>query len=103
MLIKFIRVEKSSPELIHYKTFDEHTFDEDTFISMNVGKKFAKPTDQNFLKRKYFTMLPISTDKKKDLVKLCTDGIIPREYHYFYNNLVTIAKCRKKIILIAPI
>ena len=39
------------------------------------------------LQRCYKEMLPISEAKKKDLVDLCKSGIIPIEYHPFYDNL----------------
>lgn len=41
------------------------------------------------LTQAYDNILPISVSKKKDLVKLCTTGAIPKKFHAFYNGLKT--------------
>lgn len=84
MNIKSLRMEKSSPELVFYK----NSYDEKSYSAMHIGKKFVKPpSHNNHLKRKYLQLLPIKMEKKKDLLKLCEDGIIPREHHSFYKDL----------------
>lgn len=75
-------MEKSSPELVFYK----NSYDEKSFSTIHIGKKFV-PTHHNHLKRKYLKLLPVTMEKKKDLIKLCEDGIIPREHHSFYKDL----------------
>jgi hypothetical protein len=42
----------------------------------------------------YGTKLCISAEKKKDLVSLCTSGIIPSEFHQYYKNLPSNKKAR---------
>lgn len=90
MEIKCIMVQKSSPEYIHYKI----SYSDETYSNINIGKKCLKWTSshQNFLKAKYSSMLPVSLEKKKDLLKLCLDSVIPKEYHAFYENLKTVDK-----------
>lgn len=39
------------------------------------------------LEQLYLHPLPISAAKKKDLLKLCTTGVIPEEYHGWYQSL----------------
>ena len=38
----------------------------------------------------YQSQLPISHQKKKDLLALCADGTIPVEYHHFYSSLPSV-------------
>lgn len=37
----------------------------------------------------YFSQLPISADKKKDLVTMCNKKIIPEEFHHWIKNMKT--------------
>ena len=39
------------------------------------------------LPQKYSSRIPISSAKKKDLVNLCKNGTIPREFHEYYKTL----------------
>lgn len=39
------------------------------------------------LKRAYSSMLPLTKAKKKDLMKMCTEKIIPIELHPWYQSL----------------
>lgn len=85
MQVKFIRVLKNQPERIYYKTsFDDHEFKE-----INIGKKIKKinKDDGTVLTPKYTDVLGVSTLKKNDLIKLCKDGVIPKDHHAFYESL----------------
>lgn len=42
----------------------------------------------------YKTTLPISEAKKKDLVKLCNSGVIPKEYHQWFKSLPSSKKLK---------
>lgn len=35
----------------------------------------------------------MSVQKKNDLIKLCNDGVIPKDHHGFYESLKTSKKC----------
>ena len=40
-------------------------------------------------KQLYSEKLPISVEKKKNLLQLCSDGTVPEDFHEFYRNLPT--------------
>lgn len=93
MQIKWIRVLKSKPDTILYKT----SFADQNFQEMNIGNKMKKivKDDGTIFKQKYKELLGVTVEKRDDLLKLCRDGVIPKEYHGFYENL-TIRKNSKK-------
>lgn len=86
MKIKWIRVTKSKPNMIFYKT----SFADEDFKEMEIGRKFEKSSKAVMLKQKFHDVLPISILKKNDLVKLCQDRVIPVDHHSFYYSLKTV-------------
>lgn len=84
--IKCLRFKKSSPYIIEYK-YDY--FGEYSQLDIRGNKR--RFPDINFqdlnLKILYKRLLPISKEKKSDLLNLCRKGIIPEEYHGWYNSL----------------
>lgn len=75
--IRVIRVEKSKPNTVFYKT----DFDEE-FMKLEqnlVTDTLPKPA--------YTSPMPITKAKKHDLISLCQSGAIPSYYHDFYHNL----------------
>lgn len=44
--------------------------------------------------RAYLESLPVAEAKFKDLSKMCNMMLIPKEYHYFYRNLMVDKKVR---------
>lgn len=94
--IKWIQYRKSQPTSIFVKT----NFDDENFREIRVRKKVrGKRGSQNYvesstiddsvadLRSKYDIKLPISEAKKRDLLSLCRSGIIPAEFHSYYENL----------------
>ena len=75
--IRVIRVEKSKPNTVFYKT----DFDED-FMKLEQGQATF-----SLLKPAYMSPMPIAKAKKCDLISLCQSGGIPSYYHDFYHNL----------------
>ena len=45
----------------------------------------------------YGGKLPISTQKKADLITLCTKGIIPDEFHGYFMTLKTDSKTKDTV------
>ena len=41
----------------------------------------------NPIQRRYNEKLPISLAKRHDLISLCKDGIIPSEFHHYYQSI----------------
>lgn len=89
MKIKWIRVTKDKPNYIFYK----NSFTDEHFKEIDIGRKFEKSTKADILlTQKFHDVLPISILKKKDLVKLCEDRVIPVDHHSFYKSLKTVSK-----------
>lgn len=84
MTIKWLKFCKTNINTICYKT----SFTSPEFSYIDIGKKLEK--DCKLPQQKFNGSLPISIEKKKDLVKLCTDGVIPNDYHSFYKNLTSV-------------
>jgi hypothetical protein len=55
------------------------------------------PPETLVLPRSYFQRLPISNLKKKDLLSLVNDGIIPKYTAEFYANLLTARDVKNKV------
>ena len=49
------------------------------------------------LKTLYEKKLPISVQKKNDLLKLCTKGIIPEEFHAYFSTLPVDKKTKDRV------
>lgn len=46
---------------------------------------------------KYKQKLPVSASKKKDLIALCKNGSIPKDFHEYYKNLPSSASVQDKL------
>ncbi|XP_039297599.1 uncharacterized protein LOC120354460 [Nilaparvata lugens] len=88
--IKWMRFEKSKPFTIQYK----YSLSETEFRAVDVLKMKGRSLKlQNWnavkLAPKYKNKLPISEAKKKDLLSLVGNGIIPRDYTHFYESIIS--------------
>ncbi|CAC5402475.1 unnamed protein product [Mytilus coruscus] len=87
LLVKWIKVDKASPDAISFN----YCFEEEKFQTVNVqqsGLRGRKRAMQSItLVPTYDTKLPISEAKKADLLSLCSSGVIPATYHSYYENL----------------
>lgn len=84
--VKHLRFQKSKPYVISYR----YNLDDETFLEMNVRtQRRGRRSQEASLKAAYTARLPISSAKKKDLLKLLKDGVIPKEYTQFYTDLPT--------------
>ena len=54
----------------------------------SATRRKAEPAPSPLLKPRYSGPLPISKQKKNDLIKLCRNRVIPNAYHAFYQNLL---------------
>ena len=57
----------------------------------------AWPKNDSEIDKCYLTRLPVSEQKKSDLVNLCKKEIIPTEYHSYYTNLPSGKGCKDHI------
>jgi hypothetical protein len=83
--IKHLRFQKSAPHVIQYK----YRLSADNFLELNVRGRIRRKqqSDCPSVQQAYRSRLPISAAKKKDLMKLLTDRIIPPEYEEWYRSL----------------
>lgn len=90
--IKQVRVEKENPNVIFVKT----SYDpEEEFLALEATapqtsgrkKKVKKNPGKPLLVPKYKAPIPISSAKKRDLVSLCEQMVIPKNHHQFYLDL----------------
>lgn len=85
--IVWIKVEKTSPGSV----FLNETFDENTFMEIKVSSRTRSknqfPNVPSELEGCYKDKIPISNDKKADLISLCRSGLIPEEFHAYYEGL----------------
>jgi hypothetical protein len=88
--VKWIRVTKSNWKSI----FVNYGFDESRYIEILASDKSTSGRPQTIANVLYGTKLCISAEKKKDLVSLCTSGIIPSEFHQYYKSLPSNKKTR---------
>lgn len=56
---------------------------------MKAEKKKRLTNWKYVIPKAYSSPIPISEAKKKDLLNLCTKGIIPQELHSWYETLPT--------------
>lgn len=100
--VKCFRFEKKRPNIVQYRydfVSDYKELDvlkKETpivFNTKNLRKRKHEETESVFdynsycLKKAYTRKLPITKSKKKDLIKMCNERIIPAELHHWYNNL----------------
>ena len=93
--ITWLRYEKDQPNTILYKcSYDK----EDDFMKIKCitgrtskrKKSHACATGEGYtMPMAYTGNLPVSKAKKKDLMQLCKDLVIPARYHSFYENILT--------------
>jgi len=89
--VKSFEYKKDNPYIVGYKYdyFSEYQY-------INVGKKNVRNriASTNFsnleLNCLYSKPMPISHEKKKDLLKLCNKSVIPDKFHNFFKNLPSI-------------
>ncbi|KAL4716988.1 hypothetical protein ACJJTC_001849 [Scirpophaga incertulas] len=83
--IKEVKVLPSEPMKLHFKyNLDESQYK--TIVTKTNTRR--RQQDHTDVPRLYNQVLPISKLKKKDLVSLCSSGIIPAVHHNIYQNLL---------------
>jgi hypothetical protein len=78
--IRWLRYMKEKPDFLLFK----YEFRE---MKVNMSNKRGRPSEPYQLAKKYTSRQAISAAKKKDLVGLCKNGIIPSEYYEYYKSL----------------
>lgn len=81
--IKCMRYEKSQPGIILYK----YNYSDEFKKLFVFGRGRPPIINPLHLSNLYKKELPITQLKKRDLMKLCNTGVIPTEYHTWYNSL----------------
>ena len=81
--IRHIRYLKEDPDTIYIK----YSFDDQFQSVCLLNKRTRKSKKIESCGKAYDSRLPISTKKKKDLLKACSEGIVPAEHHGFFSNL----------------
>jgi len=83
--IRWLRFEKCDPDYISFKYSCDDEFKE-MRVTENTkkGRPAANVTE---IPKRYKSKQSISSAKKKDLLNLCKNGVIPHEYHEFYKGL----------------
>lgn len=84
--LKVIKVSKKHPDRLFYKTsYEQLDFGE--IIVMNKTRNAKKKSDGLKLSKLYSEPPGISKEKKKDLIQLCDNKLIPENYQYFFKQL----------------
>ena len=85
--VVWIQIRKTHP----LSVFLNETFEPRKILEIKVA---ASTRSQNFLQQipsnldvRYSKKIPISKNKKNDLLSLCKSGLIPQEFHSFYEQL----------------
>lgn len=81
--IKWMRYIKDEPEVCYFKNDIDGEFEKLKI----VGSRRQPANFAESLPMKYQSKLPISAEKKKDLIQLCKNGVIPQEFHEYYKSL----------------
>ena len=87
--MKWIQYRKLEPDFIYFK------YDFDAEFSAIKIRDCNRKTKTPEIPFKYKDRLPISESKKKDLLSLCDELVIPEEYHPFYARLPSESKVDK--------
>lgn len=67
------------------------------YNTVNILRRGRKLNiSQTNIKRAYAKLIPISTAKKTDLLKLCDKRIIPQKLHLWYESLPADSKMEEK-------
>lgn len=93
--IKWIKVTYDSSFLIQFK----NDFDDEDFRQIETKGKAVSRRSGISIKtiadldpeKLYVSQLAISAAKKNDMLNLCRTGVIPAEYHHYYQSLKTSA------------
>ena len=93
MKMKWIRLQKSKPTIIQYR----NDLLEGTFFEIDINQRkrtgLQEKNELNWsdisLKPMYSHKLPVSEQKKKDLLSLLKSKVIPEEYRYFIEGIPT--------------
>ncbi len=86
--IKEVMFQKENPEMMYIKY--KHT--DTTYIAIpqrSIATRSRNITSANdlALHQLYDSQLPISKEKKADLLQMCGSSVIPKEYHEYYRSL----------------
>lgn len=82
--IKMLKFSKSMPSVIEFS----YDYDEKNYKKIHTSSRGRQTQiTKEIIQPCYKTLLPLSKEKKKDLVKLCEKGIIPLELHQWYKSL----------------
>ena len=90
MKVRWLQFRKSDPQNIHVK----YDFDELHFHSIKTKASRNHMCVANQVQRRYSEKLPIASAKKQDLVSLCKSGIIPSEFHHYFQSISDSKKLR---------
>ena len=90
--LRYVRADKQH-------IFFKYDFDESHFRAIKLSKntRSAKGMVPLAPPQLYKNQLPINKDKKKDLVGLCSKGIIPKEYTRYYTSLPCADSCPDRL------
>ena len=80
----------------------KYDFDEEFQEVKVYGTKRGRSAETESVKiggipQKYKSKLPISAAKKKDLMQMCKTGVIPPEFHDFYEKLPSSSNAPDKL------
>lgn len=95
--IKWMRYMKSEPGSCFIKYDFEEEFQEIKVYGTKRGRAAEADTAKGGIPRKYKSKLPISAAKKKDLMQMCRTGVIPPEFHHFYESLPSSSSAPDKL------
>jgi hypothetical protein len=90
--IMWFRVEKHNPNTLKFKYDYGEEFREVNLVVIKATRRMSDRIEMPELKPRYDARLPISKEKKKDLMKLCDARVIPEVYHHYYTNLPCVSK-----------
>lgn len=93
--IKVLKYEKTNPGVIQFK----YNYSDEEFKSIRVSGRGRPTKYPDNLKQLYDKPIPISTLKKKDLMKLCKTKAIPVEFHEWYESIPTCSKQKDTVII----
>jgi len=79
--VKWLHYEKSSPNTLYYK----NELNSETFLEVKLSRKGKKTASRLHLRNSYNDTLPISDEKKKDLIDMLP--YISSVYQDFYKNI----------------
>ena len=96
MKIKWLQYRKCEQDHIFFK----YQFNEQEFHKLKVKSGATRRNSLSIdmeMETCYTEKLPVSEPKKRDLISLCKEGIIPSDCHGFYENLPSNKKVKDKL------